>query len=354
MDPDEIIEKFRHERYRNNASGSRARLDDSLVIRRLYYHCLRPVLPISMRRRLQKARLRDWKKLLFPHWPVDRTVERILERLLALSMKAQGIRTVPFVWFWPESATSCVIMTHDVEHPSRPELLLATQCMSWIAPPDGSIELMERTVHLWRCRVTEAASDEHKLVSLLSPDEHERAARFRIEHARKQFVVGRGVLRDVLSRYFQWPPQDLRFAYTSLGKPYLEEENHHRPIVFNLAHSGNICLVAVACRDRLGVDVEWMRPGIDCEGVARDTFSPDELAALQAVDPQLRGQLFFETWTRKEAYLKAIGQGLSDLGKATPDPSRWTVLNLSPDPGYIAAMAIEVCNVHVDAWHWSS
>jgi hypothetical protein len=107
LDPDEIIENLRLERYRTDGHAS-------AMLRSIYYW-LRPFLPLPVRRRLQRARLSDWKKIAFPRWPVDRTVERILERLLALSMTAQGIQRMPFVWFWPDSAQSCVIMTHDVE-----------------------------------------------------------------------------------------------------------------------------------------------------------------------------------------------------------------------------------------------
>jgi hypothetical protein len=114
LDPHEIIENLRHERYRNNGDRSRTGLGDSAMVRNFYYW-LRPFLPVAIRKHLQRARLSDWRKIPFPHWPVDRTVERILERLLALSMKAQGIHRVPFVWFWPDSAASCAIMTHDVE-----------------------------------------------------------------------------------------------------------------------------------------------------------------------------------------------------------------------------------------------
>jgi hypothetical protein len=114
FDPNEIIENLRHERYRYNGDKNRTPLGDGPLVRNLYYR-LRPFLPVPVRKHLQRARLRDWKKIRFPHWPVDRTVEGILERLLALSMKAQGIPRVPFVWFWPDSATSCAIMTHDVE-----------------------------------------------------------------------------------------------------------------------------------------------------------------------------------------------------------------------------------------------
>src|SRR5205823_9141516 len=84
------------------------------IIRSAYYW-FRPVLPVAVRRHLQRAHLRDWKTIPFPRWPVDRNVEQILERLLALAMRARGVDRVPFIWFWPDGATSCAIMTHDVE-----------------------------------------------------------------------------------------------------------------------------------------------------------------------------------------------------------------------------------------------
>jgi len=115
LDPTEIIENLRHERYRNNGHTGRTQLGASPLVRNLYYR-LRPFLPIPIRKHLQRAHLSDWRGMPFPQWPVDRTVERILERLLALSMKAQGIHTVPFVWFWPNGSTSCTIIAHDVEH----------------------------------------------------------------------------------------------------------------------------------------------------------------------------------------------------------------------------------------------
>src|SRR5213594_2085209 len=114
LDTHEIIENLRHERYRDNRDRGRTGLGDSPMVQNIYYW-LRPFLPVAIRKHLQRARLSDWKNIPFPRWPVDRTVELILERLLALSMKAQGIHSVPFVWFWPDSATSCAIMTHDVE-----------------------------------------------------------------------------------------------------------------------------------------------------------------------------------------------------------------------------------------------
>ena len=115
FDPNEVVENLRYERYRANGNGYLDGLPGGSTARSLYYG-VRPFLPVSIRRHIQRAYLNGWKDIPFPQWPVDRTVEQCLERLLALSMKAQGVETVPFVWFWPDRAMSCAIMTHDVEH----------------------------------------------------------------------------------------------------------------------------------------------------------------------------------------------------------------------------------------------
>jgi len=115
FDPGEVIENLRCERYQEDGDGHRNGLRVGSMARGLYY-ALRPFLPVSIRRHIQRAYLSGWKDIQFPQWPVDRTVEQCLERLLALSMKAQGVQTVPFVWFWPDRAPSCAVMTHDVEH----------------------------------------------------------------------------------------------------------------------------------------------------------------------------------------------------------------------------------------------
>src|SRR4030095_5555666 len=114
LDPEEIVDTPRHERYRDTNSSSWTRFTNSPLVRHTYYR-LRPFLPLSVRKHLQRALLKDWTTLAFPHWPMDRTVERVLEQLLVLSMTAQGVDRVPFVWFWPDGAASRAIMTHDVE-----------------------------------------------------------------------------------------------------------------------------------------------------------------------------------------------------------------------------------------------
>jgi hypothetical protein len=114
LDPNEIVENLRNERYELRGGKGLSRLAESGLSQTVYY-LLRPLLPVSIRKYLQRRRLSDWQSLAFPRWPTDRTVEEIHERLLLLSLKAKGLQRVPFVWFWPNGARSCAIMTHDVE-----------------------------------------------------------------------------------------------------------------------------------------------------------------------------------------------------------------------------------------------
>jgi hypothetical protein len=110
FDPLQVVENLRRETY---AADWRHKLPVSAMARMYYF--LRPLLPVHVRERLQKFHLRDWSKLRFPHWPVDCSVDNIHAQLLSLALKATGIERIPFIWFWPEGASSCVIVTHDVE-----------------------------------------------------------------------------------------------------------------------------------------------------------------------------------------------------------------------------------------------
>src|ERR1700674_359997 len=114
FDLTEVVNNLRLERYATKADPARALRMLKTVARNVYYF-LRPWMPISIRKHLQRVNLRGWHRLPFPQWPVDRTVDTILENSLILCMKAKGISSVPFIWFWPEGAQGCAVMTHDVE-----------------------------------------------------------------------------------------------------------------------------------------------------------------------------------------------------------------------------------------------
>ncbi|MGH9352544.1 MAG: hypothetical protein ACRD2G_10345 [Terriglobia bacterium] len=115
FDPSEVVENLRRERYSAHFREEGRAFND--LLRKAYYR-LRPLLGVSARRHLQKVRLRGWQEISFPAWPVDTTVERIHQKLLALSLRAQGLEKIPFIWFWPEGLSSCAIMTHDIESSS--------------------------------------------------------------------------------------------------------------------------------------------------------------------------------------------------------------------------------------------
>ena len=114
FDPGQIVDNLRRERYVNHTGAKQGRIVDHPAVRKAYY-AVRDLLPVSIRRHLQKVYLGGWRKLQFPNWPVDFTVDNIHEEVLRLAMKAGGVRRVPFIWFWPQGAPNCLIMTHDVE-----------------------------------------------------------------------------------------------------------------------------------------------------------------------------------------------------------------------------------------------
>jgi len=124
FDPGEVIENLRHERYTAHFRAEGLFFNE--ILRKTYY-LIRPLLGDPARRFLQRLYLRGWDKIPFPAWPVDATVDRIHQRLLALSLKAQGLEKIPFIWFWPEGFSSCAIMTHDVEE--KPGRDFCTQLM---------------------------------------------------------------------------------------------------------------------------------------------------------------------------------------------------------------------------------
>ena len=146
---------------------------------------------------------------------------------------------------------------------------------------------------------------------MLSADEAERAARFRFEHDRNRFLVGRGILRVLLASILETSPQSLRFAYSAYGKPELIQPENAPRLHFNLAHSEDSALFAFAWNRTLGVDIEAVKQDTPCDELAQNFFSEAERAAYFALPEPERRPAFFRIWTRKEAYVKARGEGLS-------------------------------------------
>ncbi|MBL9213333.1 MAG: 4'-phosphopantetheinyl transferase superfamily protein [Opitutaceae bacterium] len=220
--------------------------------------------------------------------------------------------------------------------------------------------------------MSSVASSLGALARLLSPDEQARAARFRRETDRHRFVAAHGGLRQLLGGYLNQPPAALGFVVGEFGKPALADAAAGRTLSFNLSHAGDWILIALAAGQAVGVDVEPIRPDLDFMPIARAQFSPDEVTALTAEPPGAQANAFFRCWTRKEAYLKARGQGLAyslrdfsvALGAETrpalrwvaDDPSaagRWTVLECAPAAGYAGAVVVEGSPVRLVARPWA-
>jgi 4'-phosphopantetheinyl transferase len=181
-------------------------------------------------------------------------------------------------------------------------------------------------IHIWRASLDQPAEVVARLDTLLNGPEHERAARMRIERIRSRFVVGRGLLRTLLGRYIGAPAAALEFGYGEYGKPYLVDGGPR----FNLSHSDGVALFAFSSSTELGVDVELADRRVDPLRIAGRFFSPSEVETLRSLAEPLQPRAFLSCWTRKEAFIKARGDGLSlaldsfDVTLAPSDPAALT------------------------------
>jgi 4'-phosphopantetheinyl transferase len=219
--------------------------------------------------------------------------------------------------------------------------------------------LSKDVVHIWRADLNLPESVIKSLAKTLVPDEHNRADRFYFERDRKHFIAGRGILRSILGRYLNLEPAQLEFSYGSRGKPALANLGMGETLSFNLSHSHELALYAIAHTSWVGIDLEHIRPMDKVEQLVKRFFSAREYAVICSLPDDQKQEAFFRAWTCKEAYLKAIGDGLPGLDgvevSLTPgEPtallsiqgdeeaaSRWSVSQLIPAPGYMAALAVE-------------
>lgn len=224
--------------------------------------------------------------------------------------------------------------------------------VAWSAPQSLPI-LGGGEIHVWRGRLT--VDEPARLFFCLSDDERERAGRYRFAVDRNRYVTARGLLRCVLARYLVTTPERLRFRYETAGKPALVQEGLGASLDFNLSHSGELAVFAVARNRRIGVDVENVRSNVDTEKIAERFFSPNEVCALRGLPGDMKQDGFFRCWTRKEAYVKACGEGLQiplddfdvTLEPGLPalflrgiDPS-WQMLGFVAERGYPAALVYD-------------
>ena len=178
---------------------------------------------------------------------------------------------------------------------------------AWLQAPQ-TISLSSTDLDLWLARIEDLGDG---VAGLLSEAERERGLRFRHPGARREFLRTRGWLRQALARYLQAEPGQLQFAYGPQGKPRLAGSTEGQGICFNVSHSHGLALLAVTSDRLVGVDVEQIRTDKDLLGLANRYFSANEIAALGRLPASEAGRAFFLAWTRKEAFIKALGHGMS-------------------------------------------
>jgi 4'-phosphopantetheinyl transferase len=219
----------------------------------------------------------------------------------------------------------------------------------------GLARLGSREVQVWGVWLSGSDASLAYYRSILSPEELQRAERFRFEHLRHSYTRSRGSLRLLLAHYLGLPPNEIQLICRPKGKPILRDSSQ---IDFNASHSGQMALYAFTVGCELGIDVEQIRRLDDAESIAARFFSTAEASELLSLTPEQRGPAFFRCWTRKEAYVKAVGDGLaiplnrfqvtllpgiparfvqlaSDMGTAAD----WTLDHLELAPGYLGALA---------------
>jgi 4'-phosphopantetheinyl transferase len=229
------------------------------------------------------------------------------------------------------------------------------------AGPDKPFHLNACDVHVWHAALRLAESQLSQLRASLSPDERVRAEQFAFEGARVRYIAAHGTLRSIVSRYVNQRPEALMFASGWHGKPFLAGvRGASEKVRFNLAHSDDSALIAIAHNREVGIDLERIRDNVESLKLAERFFSPNEFERLRHLPGDQANRLFFTLWTCKEAYLKAVGTGLSFdldrcevlpvleertarvklLGESRPHED-WLVRILSLGPDYAGAVAAE-------------
>ena len=223
--------------------------------------------------------------------------------------------------------------------------------------------LEANTAHVWAVDLERETFDGHMLAETLSADEWVRADRFLFEKHRAHFVAARGCLRAILAKYMECKPGELAFFYGEHGKPALASPWDKSQLRFNLSHAAGLALIAVSLRCDIGVDVEHLSRKVGhMQDLAKRFFAPGEYERLRALPREERRRAFFYCWTRKEAYLKAVGTGLThslknfevSLGRKAKllrikegNIDDWTLRHLEPAEGYVGSVAIAKKDVEV-------
>jgi len=234
----------------------------------------------------------------------------------------------------------------------------------WQTPP-RDLELLSRDVHVWRASLEQPSEVVKQLIEMVSDDERTRETRFRFGQDQRYSVVRRGILRTILGRYLGIDPSEIRFCYSPYGKPFLEQEISGGTLRFNLAYAHQLALFVFARGRDIGIDVEYVRSVPEADQIVEHFFSFQEKVLFHSLPSHVRQEAFLTWWTRKEAYIKAIGVGLSlpldqfeVLSVSAQSPilldynGTWSLFDFVPEEDYVAAISIEREDWCLGYWQW--
>lgn len=210
--------------------------------------------------------------------------------------------------------------------------------------------------HVWQLSLQISKEKQDYFQSFLTEDEIKRALRFHFDNHRNHFIAARGQIRFILGKYLKIQPDRLEFEYNTYGKPAVKGNT----VFFNLSHSHHLALLAIHAKNDLGIDIEWKGRKINYLEIGQRFFSENEYRELASLSPELQGDGFFNCWTRKEAYIKALGEGLhiplaqfevslipgepTMLRSTNHNPqaiNTWKLMEVTINPDYAAALAIK-------------
>ena len=240
-------------------------------------------------------------------------------------------------------------------------------------PTPAKLFLAPDSVHIWRARLDQPTPIFEQLQSSLSSDEQARAAKFVFDRDRQHFAAGRGILRNILGAYLGVSPDAVQFVYGHTGKPFLASSLAQSTLQFNLSHSHGLAVYAITHSKEIGIDVEYLRPIAERDPIVAQNFSPQERAVFTTLPASEKDTAFFNTWTCKEAFIKASGDGLSfpldrfsvSFGSSETAPllsvaddsaivSEWSLASFVPETNYLAAFAIRAALTQIHFWTWQS
>jgi 4'-phosphopantetheinyl transferase len=238
---------------------------------------------------------------------------------------------------------------------------------NWLAPPNAILP-QGQEAHVWRASLAAEPDDLAQFFATLSPEEKSRADRFHFPAHRDAFVAAHGILRELLGWALAQQPSALAFSTNRYGKPCFAPGSRFAHIHFNLSHSGGRALYAIAQLGELGVDLEKIRPLSNMPALVSRVFSPREAPLFSSLPAPVQVEAFFTCWTRKEAYLKARGEGFAiepssfevTFAPGAPaaivgeDHSEWSIRALAPAPGYVGAVAVKARAFDLKLGDWQA